>query len=102
MKLITSEKNGDLIACISGDIDHHSAPAIRTEIDQTLYGAKWKRLVLDLSGTDFMDSSGLGLILGRKQKTEEMGAGFVVLNPSEQILKILNYRNYGEGSILEF
>ena len=89
MKLLTAQNDTDLIARITGDIDHHSAPGIREEIDRLLLEQKPKRLMLDLSGTDFMDSSGLGLILGRKRKTEEIGARLVLVNPTEGCLKIL-------------
>lgn len=89
MKLITAVKDGDLVARITGDIDHHSAPGIREEIDRLLEKEKPSRLLLDLGETDFMDSSGLGLILGRKRKTEEIGAHLVLLNPTEGCMKIL-------------
>ncbi len=91
MKLETIEQNGDLIARITGDIDHHSAPGIRDEIDRKLKSAKPRRLILDLGETDFMDSSGLGLILGRKRKTEEEGCGFVLQNPAKDCLRILKF-----------
>ena len=88
MKLITAEKDGDLVVCITGDVDHHSAAGIREEIDRLLEEKKPNALLLDLGGTDFMDSSGLGLILGRKRKTEEMGIGLLI-NPTDGCRKIL-------------
>ena len=89
MKLITAEKDGDLVVSITGDVDHHSATGIREEIDRLLEEKKPSALLLDLGGTDFMDSSGLGLILGRKRKTEEMGIGLILINPTEGCRKIL-------------
>lgn len=89
MKLITAEKDGDLVAHVAGDIDHHSAPGIREEIDRLLEEKRPARLLLDLRETDFMDSSGLGLILGRKRKTDEMGIGLVLINPTDGCKKIL-------------
>ncbi len=89
MKLITAEKDGDLVVSITGDVDHHSATGIREEIDRLLEEKKPSALLLDLGGTDFMDSSGLGLILGRKRKTEEMGIGLVLINPTDGCRKIL-------------
>lgn len=89
MKLLTAQNDKDLIARISGDIDHHSAPGIREEIDRLLLELKPERLLLDLSETDFMDSSGLGLILGRQRKSEAVGARLVLVNPTEGCLKIL-------------
>lgn len=90
MKLITALKDSDLVARITGDIDHHSAPGIREEIDALLLAHRPARLLLDLSETDFMDSSGLGLILGRKRRCEEVGSSLVLLNPTEGCLKILH------------
>lgn len=89
MKLITAEKDGDLVVSITGDVDHHSATGIREEIDRLLEEKKPSALLLDLGGTDFMDSSGLGLILGRKRKTEEMGIGLILINPTDGCRKIL-------------
>jgi len=89
MKLLTAEKEGTLIVRITGDVDHHSAPNIREEIDQELVKTRPRELILDLSGTDFMDSSGLGLILGRLRKARELGCRLTLLNPTEPILRIL-------------
>lgn len=90
MKLITAEKDGEYVVRLSGDIDHHSSLTTREEIDAALYEKKPKRLILDLSETDFMDSSGLGLILGRLRKTSELGISLILVNPTEAILKILH------------
>ncbi len=89
MKIITAEKDGSLIVRITGDIDHHSAPGIREEIDREMILKNPKEIILDLGNTDFMDSSGLGLILGRLRKTQERSIGLTLLNPTEQIIKIL-------------
>ena len=89
MKLITAFKDSDLVARVTGDIDHHSAPGIREEIDALLLQKRPERLLLDLSETDFMDSSGLGLILGRKRKCEETGTKLVLVNPTQGCRKIL-------------
>ncbi len=89
MKIETWEKGGSLLARVSGEIDHHSAAGIREEIDSALVRTRPKKLILDLGHTDFMDSSGLGLILGRMRKCEEEGIPFCLLNPTAPILKIL-------------
>ena len=75
---------------LRGELDHHAAltvrELIRDAVDEELPG----RLVLDLSGVSFMDSSGLGLILGRYTKAVELGIVFKVVNPTPQIRKILD------------
>ncbi len=58
-------KDGVLTAVLSGEIDHHSAREIRTEIDSTASKVKPRTLILDFSAVRFMDSSGVGLIMGR-------------------------------------
>jgi len=54
-----------LVARVSGEIDHHAARRLREEIDTEVFRRLPASLTLDLSGVGFMDSAGLGLILGR-------------------------------------
>ena len=59
---------------ISCEIDHHSAKRIREAADEAIQRYRPKRLVLDFSAVRFMDSSGIGLILGRVMAAEGVGA----------------------------
>ena len=61
----TAPEPSTLTARITGEIDHHAARRLREEIDGEVFRALPGTLLLDLSGVGFMDSSGLGLILGR-------------------------------------
>lgn len=74
---------------LSGDIDHHSAKYIREDIDRSLYKYQPPTVIIDLSNVEFMDSSGLGLILGRYTKVNMLGGILKVANPSERIEEIL-------------
>jgi stage II sporulation protein AA (anti-sigma F factor antagonist) len=89
MKILTATKDGDYIVRLTGEIDHHSATGLREQIDRELETLRPKRLILDLSATSFMDSSGLGLILGRLRKSQELGAELVLANPTGATVKIL-------------
>lgn len=71
-----------------GEIDHHNASSLRTGIDKLIYEKRPNKLVLDLSRIDFMDSSGLGLIMGRFSLVRELGGELSVRNPNANILKI--------------
>lgn len=84
------ESGGSLTVYLEGDIDHHSAQSIRSRIDTRLFLTRPGELVLDLSRVNFMDSAGLGLILGRFTKASELGVGFRLLNPNKHIQKILD------------
>ena len=75
---------------ITGEIDHHSARSVREKIDDLLFRYRPERLVLDLDGICFMDSSGLGLILGRLEAAREVGCALELVNVGERIMKILS------------
>ncbi len=81
--------NGVLKSKILGDIDHHSAKFVREKIDSYIVGCKPSLVLLDLSAVDFMDSSGLGLILGRFNTSSEIGAEFRIFSPTRNVKKIL-------------
>ena len=83
-------KDGALRAAIEGEIDHHSAVGIREKIDMLLFRHRPKRLILDLGGVSFMDSSGLGLVLGRVSLCQEIGAEVHLINADERTRKILS------------
>ena len=88
VKSITSGKC--LTVFLEGDIDHHNARSVRSKIDTKIYIQRPDELILDLSRVSFMDSSGLGLILGRFTKATELGIVFKVQNPTPQIKRILD------------
>ena len=86
------EMSGDteeLIVCLSGEIDHHSAVRVRTVIDERISELRPQRTIMLLSGIDFMDSSGLGLIMGRYAKMKAVGGELILRAPSERMLKII-------------
>ena len=78
-----------LVIRIGGEIDHHSAVAVRTGIDERLMRDRPIKVMMELSGVDFMDSSGLGLIMGRYALVKQYGGTLSVLDPSPAVLKII-------------
>ena len=78
-----------LTAVISGELDHKGASEVREVIDKELYGKLPKVLALELSSVEFIDSSGLGLIMGRYTKAKELGIETVLLNPTPRTEKLL-------------
>ncbi len=86
---VTLLTEGDtLTAALQGEIDHHSAAAARETLDKAVFKHRPKTLVIDLGGVNFMDSSGLGLILGRAALCEELGTAVRLLRPSIRVRKI--------------
>ncbi len=99
LTLRTEEKNGELVAWLAGELDHHSADAVRAGLDNALSRAKAKRLVLDMSAMTFMDSSGIGVVLGRYKKMKERGGSVAVRGLSQKMDRIL--RLAGLYSVVE-
>ena len=82
------KEKGMLSVALCGEIDHHSAVIVRSEIDGMIAEHRPERLVLDLSGIDFMDSSGIGLIMGRYAKMKAVGGEIVVESPNARVRRI--------------
>ena len=75
---------------LRGEIDHHSAVAVRSAIDDMIRTKRPAELIIDMSAVDFMDSSGLGLIMGRYTVIKELGGELIIQNPSPATEKIMN------------
>ena len=85
MEVLTAKyelADGVLRITVSGEIDHHSARAVREEIDKQIYRSRAETVLLDLERVCFMDSSGLGLVLGRYTHAREAGAVLKVFHQS--------------------
>lgn len=77
-----------MTARLSGDIDHHSAGEIRRYIDERAQIMKPSVLKLDFGGVPFMDSSGIGLILGRIRLVKLWNGRVVLCNISESVSRM--------------
>ncbi len=75
---------------LSGEIDHHSALSMRAAADELIYRHRPLSLAIDLSGIEFMDSSGLGFIMGRYALLKKLGGEIVLLDPNERVDKIIS------------
>ncbi len=84
-----------LTVALRGEIDHHNATKMRMSIDKLILENQPLTLILDVEDIEFMDSSGLGLIMGRYKKMNEIGGELILRNPSEAILKICRLAGLG-------
>ena len=100
---IKSELCGDVLkAAIVGEIDHHGAFFLRDELDDAMIAARPKCVELDLSDVDFMDSSGLGVIMGRKSTADKINAEFKILNPTTRVARIIELAGLGKVVTIEY
>ena len=82
-------KDGVLHISLKGEIDHHSAVSVRSGIDERIYELRPRKLVMDLSRIEFMDSSGLGLIMGRYNRITELGGILKIGNPGRSAVRMM-------------
>lgn len=87
MKITFSD--GVLTAFVQGEIDHHSAVGIRTEIDRRIQKDKPDILRLDYSKVTFMDSSGIGLIMGRYKLMSAYSGQIEVVNVPVNMARVV-------------
>ncbi|MEG0804720.1 MAG: anti-sigma factor antagonist [Pygmaiobacter sp.] len=83
------QRDGVLTVCLAGEIDHHAATMVRARIDARILAYEPKLVVLDLSAVGFMDSSGVGLILGRHRVIQSLGGTLSIHGVSPQTAKLL-------------
>lgn len=86
---ISPSGEGSLTARISGEIDHHSARWLRMDIDTALNDNHPEHLILDFSGVTFMDSSGVGLVMGRYKNMKELGGTVELVKMPPYIEKVM-------------
>lgn len=90
MPVTIKRKNDYIYAFIKGEIDHHTAPEIRETIDDALSTSETaKILVLDFGEVSFMDSSGVGLVMGRYRYATTLGKKIRVDNLDNRNYKIM-------------
>lgn len=76
-------------AYLSGEIDHHSAVQIRQQIDESVLQADARQLILDFAMVTFMDSSGIGLVMGRFRLMQENEGTVLLRNLPTPIRKVM-------------
>lgn len=82
--------NGETVtAYLSGELDHHSAKEMREAIDNAVELNMPAKLVLNFKNVSFMDSSGIGLVMGRYRILSRTGAQLNITGTSPQIYKVM-------------
>ena len=100
-----------LVIRLMEELDHHNALTIREQSDKLISGKNIKDIVFDFTGSDFMDSSGIGVIMGRYKKIIFTGGKVAVTGVNQSIdrifrlsglYKIIHKFNTIEDAVKEF
>ena len=83
-------KNDTLIICLNGEIDQYAVAILKEKIDIEIEVTSKKNLIFDLRDVTLMDSSGIGLILGRYKLVKMLGGGVALCNASPAVKKIID------------
>lgn len=87
---VRTEINGRVLtAYLEGEIDHHSARHMREIIDASIMSSAPQMLVLDFKDVTFMDSSGIGLVMGRYKELANIGGELHITNTTPHITKVM-------------
>ena len=78
-----------------GELDHHETEKIRDQISKTILQGKLTTVIWNLERLNFMDSSGVGLILGRMRELSAVNGQTIILNPSNTMKKIFQFSGLG-------
>ena len=80
--------NGTLYVVLCGELDENSASNARVTLDDIFGTSNFKQIIIDLSELEFMDSTGIGVLIGRYKKMQLKKIPIYICNPSRQAEKI--------------
>ncbi len=90
MKVKYITQNNDLTIYLEGELDEYSASKIREGIDGILENSSnISRVIFDFSSLGFMDSTGIGMLIGRYKKIKSRGIKVFIQNPSKSVEKVI-------------
>lgn len=101
---VTIESSGSIvIAYLIGEIDHHTAADVREKIDSVVKFKRPTHLILDFRNVSFMDSSGIGLVMGRYRLIQSIApnASLEIKNVTTQTKKIMELAGLGRIAIIK-
>ncbi len=88
MKIDFESKKNSLIIKLFGELDHHSSEYIKDRIDREIAAANPKNIIFDVENLSFMDSSGVGVIIGRYKHILARGGKVAIVNLKPQVERI--------------
>ena len=101
VKIEIAPEADTVTALLTGEIDHHGAGKVRDTIDDSLRRTCPRMLVLDFGGVEFMDSSGIGIVLGRYRLMQDMGGRLALRSLPPHIRKVMQVAGISSLDIQE-
>lgn len=89
MKIIYQKEDKQLLVEITEEIDHHVAEKLRRKVDDEITRYMPRKTIFDFSRVSFMDSAGIGMIIGRYKMMKLIGGSLEIINISQTVRRIL-------------
>lgn len=84
-----STQGSTVTLAVTGEVDVSNASELRTQADSVLADGFTGELVVDLSGVPYIDSTGIGVLVGAAHRAQEAGASLAVVNPQKNVERVL-------------
>ena len=98
---VTIESSGNLmVVYLIGELDHHTAKDIREKVDSYIVRTSPKLLILDFKEVQFMDTSGIGLIMGRFKYMKSVNGKMKVENIPKRLERMMKLSGIGKLGII--
>jgi anti-sigma B factor antagonist len=95
LNLNTRTQGAHTVLEVSGEVDVYTAPGLRDRITDLL-DAGQHLMVIDLGGVEFLDSTGLGVLVAGLNRAREVGGSLVLVCPQERVLKLFRITGLDE------
>lgn len=89
MKIEHYKKSDALYVKLCGELDEHHSAYVRTTIDELTDSSAIRKLYIDMSNLDFMDSTGIGVLIGRYKRLKPRGIPIFIQSPPPAVDKVL-------------
>ena len=89
MKVDFSMQGATLVVMINGEVDHHTSVALRENVDREFQKRRARSILFDFNNIVFMDSSGIGLLMGRYRTVAISGGSIALFNVKPKVNQML-------------
>lgn len=101
MEFSCEVRGSTLVTRIKGELDLNTADELRNKLDTALKNSAARNLICDFSGVSFIDSSGLGVLIGRLKNLETLGGSITIKNPRPSVYRILELSGLNKVMTIE-
>lgn len=90
MKIKFFNRGNTLIVSLDGELDHHSCEYVKRKLDCEIVKVSTKNLIFDMTNLSFMDSSGIGVLVGRLKQVQKLNGKTALVSLNKSVKKLLH------------